>query len=280
MASLFMQPMNAPHLNTVVCAYSEGPLGEGISNAWKVKGENGKSYIVKFYTGGDRTALNELLCAHLSMRFGLPLREPALIRVGKRVADGINNERRQSRIPPIDQGVHFGVVYKESFTTVESFQAKMGRDITPDDVNNLEAVPDILAFDTLVNNNDRHCGNVELSPSSPGGRLSYVVFDFGLAFGGREWSARSTADLYRDLPPITQFCLIASKIRPRDDFARFTKTFEAWIMRWIDEFLDDLPPEWGSGARQNVKDLRDAMSRLTSGKLVDAIRLCPALRVD
>lgn len=80
-------------VDTVKCGQSMGPIGSGMSNAWKMQGLDGKFYIVKFHAGGDRTAPSELLCAYLSRRFGLPSLEPVLMQLDRGQAEQISRAR-------------------------------------------------------------------------------------------------------------------------------------------------------------------------------------------
>ena len=248
-----------------------------MSNAWKMQGLDGKFYIVKFHAGGDRTALNELLCAYLSRRFGLPSLEPVLMQLDRGQAEQISTERERAGLPPVGPGRHFGVRFSDSLLTVRSYSIKMGRGVTESDILNTEAVPGILGFDTLVQNHDRHCDNVGIEPDASGGWYSYRVFDYGLAFGGDGWSAESVAGLYRRMRPILEFCLVTSSVRGPGDFEGFGGAFESLVGSWMEEFFDVLPPEWGSDARAGAEVVRSAMADLERGALMSAVMASPCL---
>ena len=248
-----------------------------MSNAWKMHGLDGKFCIAKFRTGGDRTALSEILCAYLSRRFGLPSLKPALMQLDKGQAEQISAERGRAGLPPVDPGRHFGVKFSDSLLTVRSYSIKMGRDVDESDISNTEAVPAILGFDTLVQNHDRHCDNVGIEPDASGGRYSYRVFDYGLAFGGDDWSAESVAGLYHRMRPILEFCLVTSSVRGPSDFEGFAGAFESLVGRWMDEFFGVLPQEWGPDARAGAEVVRSAMADLERSALVGAITASPCL---
>ena len=266
-------------MDTIKCAYAERPILEGDSNAWRIHGMDGATYIVKFHLDGDRTALNELVCACLARHFGLPSLEPFLVWLYAEHVEQINAQRRQADRPPVAAGPHFGVRFVSSFLTAESLSIKLGREVAARDITNLDSVPDILGFDTLVQNNDRHCNNVEIKPEGPGGQYSYRVFDFNLAFGGRRWSARQLGGMYRNLQPIIQFCLVTSAIMGKDDFARFVRTFESSLAQGVDSALGEIPPEWGPGARADAEDLKAAMAGLGRDALMAAIMKNRSLQV-
>lgn len=195
--SSFIRPRGVPAVDTVECAYPEEPVREGRSGAWLVRGMDNCAYIVKFHLDGDRAALNELVCACLARHFKLPSLKPFLVVLSAEQADQINAQRRADGLPPIVAGPHFGVKFTDSFLTAESFSEKMGRKIAAEDISNLGSVPDILGFDTLVQNNDRHSSNVGLEPDVFGNQYSYRVFDFDLALGGHrrppQWADSCTA---------------------------------------------------------------------------------------
>lgn len=258
-------------MDTIACAYPEAPLREGESNAWRVRGRDNAACIAKFHPEGDRTALNELVCACLARHFGLPSLKPFLVLLETWHAEQINRQRATKNLPPIDAGPHFGVKYARSLLAAESFARTMGRAVSAGDIGNLDRVPDILGFGTLVQNNDRHCSNVGVVPSAAGRRYSYRVFDFGLAFFGRNWSAQQAAGRYRRLRPITHFRLVTSAIRGRGDFAGFIDALGASLEGGFDAVLDALPPEWGPGVRADVEGLRAAMAGLDGGSPLAAI---------
>lgn len=267
----FIELPGTAAVDTIKCANLVAAIDKGMSNAWKVRGVDGKFYIVKFYIGGDRTALNELLCTYLSRRFRLPTLEPVLIQLSASQAGLVSAERARKGLSPIEPGRHFGIEFLDSFLTVESFPSKAGRGIAVGDINNLDSVPRILGFDTLVQNNDRKCDNVGLEPDMLGIGYSYLVFDFGLAFGGTRWSGQSVKTSYRNLQPIIQFCLFRDRIKTPDDFAEFIGTFEASLEECMDEFLGEIPAEWGPDAQDSTEELKDAMVDLKRDALMGAI---------
>lgn len=266
-------------MDTVECAYPEEPAREGKSGAWIVRGKDNYAYIVKFHLDGDRTALNEMVCACLARHFKLPMLKPFLVLLSAEHAVQINARREADGLPPIGEGRHFGVKFTDSFLTAESLSEKIGRGIDARDISNLDSVPDIFAFDTLVQNNDRHCNNVGVEPDALGSQYSYYVFDFDLALGGHKRWAQWADTLYRNLRPIFQFCLVTSAISGKGDFVGFIDTFEKSLAQGFDSVLDELPREWGPAARRDVEDLKTAMAKLGSDALVSAIMQNKLLQV-
>ena len=104
-----MRPRVIPAVDTVECAYPEEPASVGMSNAWRMRGRDNCAYIVMLYGDGDRTALNERVCACLARHFKLPMLRPFLVLLPAEHAAQINARREAESIPPIGGGRHFGV---------------------------------------------------------------------------------------------------------------------------------------------------------------------------
>ena len=257
-------------MDTVKCAHPVSPVGRGVSGAWKVMGDDRKHYLVKFRTKGDHTVLNELLCSQLAGLFDLPSLEPVLITVDGGPMAQINAMRARDGLAPVEAGAHFGVKFTEPFLTVASL-ASAGVDLTADKVYNLDAVPDILGFDTLVQNHDRHCDNTGVEPNAFGTGYSYRIFDFGHAFGGPAWTVDSVKRAYKVLAPVLTFCLITDRVEGSGDFGRFFRAFESHLERWLDGFVGSLPPGLGPDARADAEALKSTLVALKRGALEGAI---------
>ena len=259
-------------MNSVRCAYAEGPIGKGKSHAWKIRGEDGAYYIVKFHTDNDHTAFNELLCAYLARLFQLPSLTPVLIEIDAGPIAEINQVRERSGLPHVKAGVHFGAKFTEPFFTVKSLVDKLGRNLTGTDIQNLIDVLGILMFDTLVQNNDRHCENVGVEPAAFGGQYEYKIFDHGHAFGGPSWKPEAVRTAYHNLPPIMNFCLVTADIDASQDFKGFVTQFEDHIEQWMKEFAGEIPEEWCPEAGQDLGVLLECLAGLEPDALERAVR--------
>ena len=257
-------------MKTVRCAYPVSPIGKGVSGAWKVMGDDGRHYLVKFHTKGDRTALNEILCGHLAPLFNLPTLEPVLITMDAGPAAQISRERAKGRLGPVEQGIHFGVRFSEPFLTVESL-ADVGEHLTTEQMDNLDAVPSMLGFDTMVQNHDRPCDNTAVEPNVLGTGYSYRVFDFGHALGGPGWTADGIKNTYEILDSLRTSCLAAAHIAAPDDFERSLLAFESHLEQWMEELVDSLPPELGLDAQVDASHLKAALVSLKRCALEEAI---------
>ena len=264
-------------MNTIKCAHLVSPIGAGVSDAWKIMGDDGEHYLVKFRTAGNHTVLNEMLCGHLAERFGLPSLEPVLVTVDAGPIAQFNSTRVEAGLDLAEPGAHFGVKFIEPFFTVKSL-ADVGIRLTAEMMDNLDVVPDILGFDTMIQNNDRHDENVAVVPSTFGSGYLYRIFDFGHAFGDAEWTADTLKETYEALAPIEEFCLITDQIVLPGDFERFLRAFESHLEEWLDEFLAVLPPGLGPGARADAELLKSVLLALRRRSLEKAILGAPALR--
>lgn len=257
-------------MDAVKCAYPVSAIGTGVSGAWKIMGADRRHYLVKFHTKGDHTVINEMLCSYLAGLFGLPSLRPVLVTVGEGPVEQINKAREKDGLVPVEAGVHFGVEFVEPFLTVKSLDS-VGIDLTADMIDNHDIVPDILGFDTLVQNHDRHCGNTGVEPNAFGTGYSYRIFDFGHAFGGSAWTVDDVKRTYEALAPLRRFCLITDKIKPPGDFEHFLEAFELLLEQWLGEFVRGMPPELGPDARADAEVLKSTLVALERSALEEAM---------
>ena len=266
------RPRAAPTLKRVQCAYVVEQMPTGVSGAWKVVGDDGESYVVKFNMPHDHTALNELVCAYIAEQFGLPSFEPVLVDINDRQAVHINGGRAGAGIEPVAAGVHFAVRLVAHLYSAGSLEAAAGRKMTRDDLSNAGCIPDVLGFDTLVQNHDRHCGNVCLVLDADASSYSFCILDHGHAFGGPLWSPKSVGDMYLNPAPVSRFCLPTDGIDASSDFEDFLCQVGSSLSCAFDALAgkDVVPAEWctkGGG----IEDLRGAIESLDPESLRAAI---------
>ena len=263
-------------MDTVTCAYPISPIGSGVSGAWKIVGDDKKHYLVKLAKKGGRAAFNEIFCGCLSRLPGLPSMDPVPVAIGPEPMGQINRVREERGHGPIRFGLHFGVKYIATSLAVKSPDGA-GVELTADRATNLDAVPDILSFDTLLQNDDRRCGNTAVEPDASGAGYSHCAFDFGHSFGGPTWNASAIKATCFDSSPIQTFCLIATGMKTPADLERFLQAFDSSLTRWIGEFSVELPPEIGHTMAADMRALREALASLKRNSLVAAIMKAPAL---
>lgn len=264
-------------MGIVKCARPVSPVGRGVPEAWKVMGDDRRRHPVKFRAKGHHTVLSEMLCRCLAGRFDLPSMKPVLIVADAGPVEQINAVRNKGGLAPAGAGAHFAVKLTEPFLTAASL-ASAGVDLTADKMYNLDAVPGIPGFDTLVQNHDRHCDNTGVEPGAFGNGYSCRIFDFGHAFGGPCWTADSVKRACKALAPILAFCLIADRVEAPGDLGRFLRAFEPQLGRWPDGFVAGLPPELGPDARADAEALESALVALSRGALEEATLKAEVLR--
>ena len=257
-------------METVRCAYPVSPIGKGVSGAWKVMGDDGRHYSVKFHTKRGHTTPSETLCGHPAPLFDLPTLEPVLITMDMGPATQISRERAKGRLGPVEPGIHFGVRFSEAFLTVESL-ADVGERLATEQMDNLDAVPSMLGFDTMVQNHDRPCDNTTVEPNVLGTGYSYRVFDFGHALGGPGWTADSIKNTYEILDSLRTSCLAAAHIVAPDDFERSLLALESHLEQWMEDLADSLPPEHGLDAQVDASHLKTAPISFKRRALEEAI---------
>ena len=237
-----LQPRASLSLKRVRCAYVVEQMPTGVSGAWKVVGDDDETYVIKFNMPRDHTALNELVCACIAERFGLPSFEPVLVDIDIRQAAHINT----GRTSPVAAGTHFAVHLVAQSYSAGSLEAMTGRKVGRGDLSNADRIPDVLGFDTLVQNHDRHCGNVCFIFDAVANSYSFCIFDHGHAFGGPSWSPEDVENMYRNLAPISRFCLPLKGIDESRDFEGFMHMVETSLPCALDSLASEggVPYEW------------------------------------
>jgi len=262
-----MQPVKR-----VRCAHVGQPVNQGVSGAWTVVGSDRATYVVKFNTPRDHTALNELACACIAEQLGLPSFEPVLLDLDDRQAAEINEGRAGAGFK-IAAGVHFGTRLVKPFYTIDALEKAIGVNVDDIYLSNSDQIPDVLGFDTLVQNNDRHCNNVCIAEDPVADTYSFSIFDHSHAFGRPDWSPQSLADLYQKLEPIQQFCLPTRRIDVHRDFDRFLGAVNGLLVPVL-EYLahGGVPAEWGKGAVDGMLHIHSALVDIDRDDLKVAMR--------
>ena len=258
-------------MDTVKCAHPAPPVGRGVPWAWKAVGDGRRHCLVKFRARGDRAVLGELPCSRPAGLFDPPLLEPALIAVGGGPMAQINAVRERGGLAPIEAGAHYGVKFTAPFLAAAS-PAGAGADLAADRAHNLDAVPGILGFCTLVQNHGRHCGNTGAGPSAFGTGCPCRIFGLGHAFGCPAWAADSVKRAYRAPAPVLTLCLVAGRVEGPGGSGRLFRALESRLERWLDGFAGALPPGLVPDARAAAEALKSALVALKKGVLEEAVK--------
>lgn len=178
-------------------------LGEGMSEPAIILGDDNQRYILKNQkvlingksTQWDCMYLNELLSCHIANYLDVPIPEPAIANLDKRILD---NGPALRFVHRFTEGIHFAsqeIPDKED-NLIENYQflIEMGKPYITrtwnqffDGIINPEDISRIIAYDLLIANFDRYnnTGNL-LVAQTPLGRKVFTI-DHGHSFFGPTW---------------------------------------------------------------------------------------------
>jgi len=223
-------------------------------------------YVVKFQNNPQhcRVLVNELLGTRLARRIGLPAPPVAVIEVSEeliRLTPALTVELPRSRIP-CRAGLQFGSSYPGDPRLLTL------HDFLPDEqlreVQNLHDFAGMLAFDKWTcNTNGRQtlffrpaddpgtAGKYAKSPDRYDHRYATVMIDQGFCFNAGEWN-------YPDAPLRGLYTRnrVYEGITGMESFGPWIARIQNNISeRVLDEYLNEVPPEW-------YEDDLDALRRL------------------
>lgn len=119
----------------------------------------------------------------------------------------------------------------------------------PEVLNHLERpaqIGEIVGFDTLVHNHDRHSKNILVVPASAGGRPKHrlVPIDFGSSFVAKV--RPSELESIVDLTEILVKMPLSMHLRSSDDFDAVKEKLTAWSgsTARVQALISWVPPEW------------------------------------
>lgn len=258
-------------MEKIDCLYVDQPYGDGVSDSWRVVGADYQEYLVKFNSNRDRTGINELVCSYIAKCFELPIFEPVIINLNKEQCNIINAHRAEKKIESVESGEHFGSMMIRPFYTVAKYEKTFGH-IKEGNVVNLDQVPDIFGFDSLIQNDDRHCNNVCVLYKKTPSRIHYYIFDHGHAFGGPNWDAQSVKERYQSMRSLAVFCMITSAINRFSQFDKFLQMFDVGFKKEIDGIFQKLPRRWKIRWAQDLRQLQDSIRGTSKDDLVLIIK--------
>ena len=265
-------------VKVVLCAYPIKPHGIGVSQAWQIMGIDEQVYLTKFNISSDRIALNELICNRIAKKFKLPVFEPVLINMNDEHCIIINEDRQRRDLPDIKPGKHFGVKLLEPFYSIEKYREMFESLTIKNLVLNTNQIPDIFGFDTLIQNNDRHCGNICILHTKPRSKsFRCFIFDHSHAFGSSCWSKQSIKKLYQNMLPIQNFCSEVLDEKTSGRFENFLRMFETYFKKEIDDIFQIIPIDWAMPLEKDLDQVRTSIKNISRNKLRDAIESNPLL---
>jgi len=162
-----------------------------------IRCDDKQEYIAKFFDGNDKSILNEFVIGKLAKKMDLPIAEPFEIKIDD---VGLINKINETRDHPINSGLHIGTLdLKLSFELSKSHHVNLDSKL----IENLNVVPDIIAFDIFVCNTDRKGANSLVEVTDNGKQpFRYVMIDHGHCLGGPNWTLDGEKKLVWNQPVI------------------------------------------------------------------------------
>ena len=232
-------------------------------------------YVVKFQNNPQhrRVLVNELLGTRLAARMGLPTPPIAVIEVSEeliRLTPALMVELPRSRIP-CRAGLQFGSSYPGNPRLLTL------HDFLPDEqlreVQNLHDFAGMLVFDKWTcNTNGRQTlffrpaddsgpgAKYQGTPDPCDGRYKTVMIDQGFCFNAGEWT-------YPDAPLRGLYARnrVYEGITGMESFGPWITRIQNNISeRVLEEYLNEVPPEWYEDDRDSLQQLLEQLYRRRS----------------
>lgn len=230
----------------------------GASEPHLMRCADGELYVVKFLNNPQhpRILINELLCAQLARRLGLPVPPPTLVQVSPeliRHSRSLYMERGWKR-EPCAPGLQFGSRYPgpPGETLVMDF--------LPDKhlrrVRNPEAFLGALVFDKWTCNCDGRQMVFHRPVRSRRSAYNVLMIDQGFCFNCGEWN-------FPDSPirSLYQRRVVYNSVRGLNSFEPFLSSVENLEEAELQEYASNIPEEWYEGKRSDLDRLVEDLYR-------------------
>lgn len=212
-------------------------MGVGVTEPLLLECDDAEKYVVKFQTNpeGPKVLISEFVSHRLAQIFHIPLTHFSLINVSEDIV--LNNPRFAN----ISKGIQFG----SSFQNIAApFSAKM-----LGTVSNSHIIPDIVAFDFLVGNDDRAGNRGNLLFVKPfHAQLSICVIDYSHAFFSPLWDQvmlnQKKAEFDLTIMNRVVYQRLVPYINGNKPFDRFLNNLSRIDKGTIKAILDEVPDEW------------------------------------
>lgn len=219
-------------------------MGVGVTEPLLLECDDAEKYVVKFQTNpeGPKVLISEFVSHKLAQIFQIPVSHFSLINVPDDIV--LNNPDFAN----ISKGIQFG----SRFQNIASpFSAKILSTVV-----NSSIIPDIVAFDFLVGNNDRagNKGNLLFVPSH--GQLSICVIDYSHAFFSPLWDQVMLNQKKAEFDLTIMTRVVYQKLVPfingNKPFDRFLNNLARIDKGTIKAILDEVPDEWGLSSEESA----------------------------
>ena len=212
-----------PFLRKVRAVEIISPTGQGYTQPFFIKADDGEIYVVKGMAGAGAAGLvSEFICAELGNRYGLPMPEHALMYIPKEMLDF-------SLIDGIEN-----LYGKVAFASKRITHART-LNFSQIDLVSQELQQKIYMFDVWVSNDDRNLsregGNVNLLIDDEN---NIYVIDHNLAFSKSDHASPREHHVFRN------------QLNSLDDYATRDNHLSAMcesLENW-DRIVEKIPEEW------------------------------------
>lgn len=219
----------------------ELPRGDTASQPFRIRGTNGKDYLVKpLLNSQPRTLPNELIGSALALFvLNLPVPMFALIECGSPLIT-------QLSIPSITSGVYFGSELLQGSFDFRISSEIASRQLERAPLSNEGDLPGVVVFDNWTLNLDRNnAGNNLLVFAQGKQAATYYMVDFGHCFTGPNWTVDSLSKDQNRLEPVPVFPFIQNRIRNSIlNFDKFNKIMENIPEPIYEEITRLIPSRW------------------------------------
>lgn len=237
------------------------------SKPWLVRCNDNSNelYVVKF-SNEDNSFVNEHVCYSIANKIGLSTTPSFSSYLDQGQVDMINERKKQVNEPLIKPGHYFFSKYVKDPYTLEK---ETHTNLQNSDIQNLDQVPGMIAFDIFVENTDRKAKNALIHPiddSSP--IFEYILIDHGHCIGGPKWNAKSIPNIQYSIKSIPWKI---TKIHGESDFIPYIAKLKSLDSSFFNSVLDGIPDDWKL-ARDDHAALLSFLTNRDSGAIFEAIK--------
>ena len=238
------------------------------SRPWLVRCNNDSNelYIVKF-SNEDNSFVNEHVCYSIANKIGLSTTPSFASYIEKDQVEIINQRKKQVNEPLIKPGNYFFSKYvKDPYTLEKDTHTSLQNS----DIQNLDQVPGMIAFDIFVENRDRKAQNALIHPIDDNSAIfEYILIDHGHCIGGPRWNAKSLSNIQYSLKKIPWKI---TEIHGEGDFISYIAKLKSLDSSFFKSVLDDIPEDWKL-AKNDHAALLSFLTNRDSGMIFEAIKI-------
>ena len=250
----------------IVNAVRDVGVTKGATGPHFMECDDGMTYLVKFYSGGSKVAVNEHLGHSLARAVTLPSPRGVLVEVSAEMIAHSGDMRNRG----ISPGLHQGSEAVPNSSDLAGFESRHGR--LDEELVNAEVLPGTICLDNWILTEDRDRAENHLLQAVPGG-FRYHMVDFTHSFTGTNWTVDSLEQgsyLRVLMPTLPQ---VAESVRGLASLESTLRKIEKVQDSALEEVVAAIPAAWNVNPEERVMlvsflELRRGLLRsvLTSNK--------------